>query len=137
MNKKKPFNNILLLALVIVIAALGYWYYDKQKPGDLDQFAQCLGDKGAKFYGAFWCPHCQAQKALFGKSKDKLPYVECSTSDSKGQTKECADKGIQSYPTWSFPIVSTTSTSTEEFISGEQTLQALSEKTGCVVPAVK
>ena len=36
-------------------------------PGKYDGFAQCLKDKGATFYGAFWCPHCKAQKALFFK----------------------------------------------------------------------
>ena len=24
-----------------------------------DTFAQCLSDAGTKFYGTFWCPHCQ------------------------------------------------------------------------------
>jgi thiol-disulfide isomerase/thioredoxin len=105
--------------------------YNKSQPGKLDTFAQCLGEKGAKFYGAFWCPHCQSQKALFGNSKDLLPYTECSTPDGNGQTQVCKDKGITSYPTWGFPMSSTTSTSTEEFLTGEQTLQKLADKTGC------
>jgi len=75
MKKNKQGKIILYVLGVVVIAALGYWYYDKQQPGQYDTFAQCLGEKGAKFYGAFWCPHCQAQKAIFGKSKEFLPYV--------------------------------------------------------------
>ena len=27
---------------------------------------QHLKQVGAKMYGAFWCPHCQEQKQLFG-----------------------------------------------------------------------
>jgi hypothetical protein len=30
------------------------------------EFAQCLSDKGAVFYGAFWCTHCKSQKQMFG-----------------------------------------------------------------------
>jgi len=49
---------ILLVAIVL---------YFMSKPGFYDEFAQCLTDKGVKMYGAYWCPHCQAQKALFEK----------------------------------------------------------------------
>ena len=67
----------------------------------VDDFAQCLTDAGAKFYGAFWCPHCQEQKKLFNES-DKLPYVECSLPNGEGQTPACAEEGIKVYPTWRF-----------------------------------
>lgn len=132
-NNKLSF--ILKAFAILAVFALGYWLYDSQQPGKYDNFATCLTEKGAKFYGAFWCPHCQAQKALFGKSNKFLPYIECSTPDTKGQTAICKEKGIQSYPTWSFPINSTTSTSTEEFLSGEKTFAQLAEKTGCEIPA--
>lgn len=128
-------KNILIVCAVVVVAALGYWYYQNNQPGKLDTFAQCLGEKGVRFYGAFWCPHCQAQKALFGNSKTKLPYIECSNPDGNSQTQVCVDKGIKSYPTWSFPMASTTSTSTEDFIPGEKTLKELSEKSGCALPS--
>lgn len=136
MNKKNPLKNILIVFGLVIVVSLGYWAFDKNQPGDLDTFVQCLEQKGAKFYGAFWCPHCQSQKALFGKSKDLLPYVECSTPDSKGQTQICIDKKIMSYPTWSVQVSTTTGTTTsmiEEFLPGEKTLQELSEKTGCEI----
>ncbi len=129
MKKNNSFKNILVVLGLIVVVSLGYWVYDKQKPGQLDIFAQCLGEKSAKFYGAFWCPHCQAQKALFGNSKDKLPYVECSTPDGQGQTEECKNKNITGYPTWEFAVGTST-----EMSSGEKTLKELSEKTGCQLP---
>lgn len=134
MKKNNQLTRILQVFIIIAVVSLGYWYFEGQQPGDYDKFAQCLSDKGAKFYGAFWCPHCQAQKALFGKSKTLLPYVECSTADSKGQTQICKDKNIVSYPTWSFPIVPVApATSTEEFVSGEQSLEELAAKTGCEI----
>src|SRR3989338_11160880 len=70
------------------------------EPGKYDAFATCLKDKGAVFYGAFWCPHCQTQKKLFGSSVKLLPYVECSTANGQGQTQACIDKKITGYPTW-------------------------------------
>lgn len=90
-----------------------------------DTFAQCLGDAGAKFYGAYWCPHCQAQKKLFQNST-KLPYVECSKPNGQAQTQICIDKKITGYPTWEFKDGSRA--------DGEQTFAQLSEKTGCAVP---
>jgi len=95
-------------------------------PGKYDTFATCLKDKGATFYGAFWCPHCQAEKKLFGSSVDLLPYVECSTPDASGQTQVCIDKGIKSYPTWIFADGSE--------LNGEIPLQQLADKTSCVLP---
>src|SRR3989344_9224518 len=95
-------------------------------PGQYDAFTQCLKDKGAIFYGAFWCPHCQTQKKLFGSSVKLLPYVECSTPDGNGQTKECTDKNITGYPTWEF------SDSTR--LNGEIPLEQLAEKTSCELP---
>ena len=121
---------ILVVFGVCAAGAMAYWYQDMGKPGKYDEFATCLGEKGATFYGAFWCPHCQNQKGIFGKSKDKLPYVECSTPDSKGQTQVCTDKGISSYPTWEFQTASGT-----ELISGEKNLEELSARTGCVLPS--
>lgn len=92
-------------------------------PGKYDEFATCLKDKGAVFYGAFWCTHCQSQKKLFGVSQKLLPYVECSTADGQGQTKECRDNNIQSYPTWTFADGTT--------LNGEIPLSQLADKTSC------
>lgn len=65
-------------------------------------FAQCLSQKKLQFYGAFWCPHCQAQKAAFGDGEQYLPYIECSNTD-RSQNQKCIDGKIESYPTWVYP----------------------------------
>ena len=85
--------------------------------------AQCLKDKGAVFYGAFWCPHCKAQEALFEAAAPALPYVECATADGNAQTFVCQEKKITGYPTWKFADGSE--------LTGEQSFQTLAEKTGC------
>ena len=60
-----------------------------------------LKKTGVQFYGAYWCPRCQEQKALFESSAKRLPYVECS-SGGRGSplTPPCAKNEIRSYPTW-------------------------------------
>ncbi len=95
-------------------------------PGKYDEFAQCLKEKGATFYGAFWCSHCQAQKKMFGSSAKLLPYVECSTPNGSAQTQECTDKKITGYPTWQF--------SDGTRLTGEIPLSQLAEKTSCQLP---
>lgn len=94
--------------------------------GKLDGFAQCLNDKGAVFYGAFWCTHCQNQKKLFGPSAKLLPYVECSTPDGQSKLPRCTEKNIEGYPTWEFAEGSR--------LSGVLSLARLAEKTGCTLP---
>ena len=115
-----------VIILLLIVAGLGMAFFVKTGPGNLDSFTQCLKDKGVVFYGAFWCPHCQRTKAMFGSSAPLLPYVECSTPDGKGQTQACIDKKIQSYPTWVFPGGTV--------LTGERTLQELSSASGCSLP---
>ncbi len=97
-------NKIIIGIIAVAIIGLGVMFYkDSSTPGQYDGLAQCLKDKGAVFYGAFWCPHCQATKKLFGKSAKLLPYVECSTADGRSQLPICKDNAVESYPTWLFP----------------------------------
>lgn len=116
-----------LVIILLIVVGVASSFYVSAKPGKYDTFAQCLTDKGVIFYGAFWCPHCQATKRMFGSSARLLPYKECSTPDGKGQLQSCADAGVQSYPTWVFPDGSR--------LTGEQTLQTLAEKSTCALPA--
>jgi thiol-disulfide isomerase/thioredoxin len=97
MKKYKP----LIIGLVIFGSIVGLLAYQGSKPGKYDEFAGCIAESGAKMYAAFWCPHCQEQKAMFGRSANKLPYVECSQPDRK-QNQICEDNNITSYPTWIF-----------------------------------
>jgi uncharacterized membrane protein len=88
----------------------------------LQSLAIHLADKGVKFYGAYWCPRCQQQKAVFEASAKRLPYVECS-SGGRGSalTKACAAEKVKSYPTW---IIG------ERRLTGLQTPRSLAAATG-------
>lgn len=127
-NQKIFFGIIGILILGVIATVLVRGPATPAGPGKLDGFAQCLEEKGAVFYGAFWCPHCQAQKKLFGSSAKLLPYVECSTADGAGQMQICKDNDVSGYPTWVFADGSR--------LGGEVTLEKLAEKTTCVLPTI-
>ncbi len=116
----------LIAFFAVAILAVSYLLAKDNQPGKLDDFARCLKDKGAVFYGAFWCPHCQNEKGFFGNSARLLPYVECSTPDGNSQLLSCTEKKISGYPTWEFADGSRE--------TGEVSLQKLAEKTGCELP---
>lgn len=112
---------------LLVLAGVIWLVLTPGKPSKYDDFAKCIKNAGVTFYGAFWCPHCQTQKARFGKSVQYLPYIECSTPDGQGQNKLCNDAGIKTYPTWQFG----TTTNRKE---GELELTELASTTNCVLP---
>lgn len=63
--------------------------------------ADHLKRQGVLFYGAWWCSHCQHQKALFGSpAQERLPYVECDKDDSGRQ--RCNAAQVRAYPTWDY-----------------------------------
>ncbi len=112
--------------ILLLIGGIVWLIRTPGRPGKLDSFASCIKDSGALFYGAFWCPHCQNQKALFSSSAKLLPYIECSTPDGKGQIAVCTEAGIEGYPTWKFPDGT--------IKTGEVSLEDLSELTNCPLP---
>jgi thiol-disulfide isomerase/thioredoxin len=113
------------IILAVIVLAFGSSLFLQAQPGAHDQLAQCIKKQGVVFYGAFWCPHCQRTKALFGTSAKYLPYVECSTPDGKNQTQICIDKKINSYPTWVRPDGAT--------MGGEHPLSEWAAFSGCTL----
>ena len=125
---------IILIACLFVLQKIVTTTYNKQ-PSILDTFADCLKTTGAKFYGHYQCSHCKSQKALFGTASDSLPYVECGIlgkSLGDGQAKACENLDIpglpriEGYPTWVF--------ADKTFVTGEQSVASLAEKTSCPIP---
>src|ERR1041385_8352379 len=70
----------IAIALAVLAVAWGAYYllYYRKPVSTLDSFAQCVSAKGARMYGAWWCPHCADQKELFGFAFQYVNYVECS-----------------------------------------------------------
>ncbi len=131
MNKK----IIISVSGFIMIVIIGMFLLNKSEKTptvedmNLDEFAKCITDSGAKFYGAVWCPHCQNQKNEFGSSVEFIPYIECATEDRGRQAKECQDAEIESYPTWDFPD--------GKRVLGEIDFKTIAEHTGCSAPEEK
>lgn len=118
---------VIGVIVILVIAGIGissYTGYVAEQPGNYDILAQCLTDKGAVLYGAYWCHNCETQKQLFGSSFEHIDYVECAVGDPEGkaQSELCLEKGIRAYPTW---IID------GREIVGVQSLEKLSDITGC------
>jgi hypothetical protein len=125
-QKKIFFSIIILLVFGMILTFMIEGNSGPKTPGKYDEFATCIKDKGAVFYGAFWCNHCDDQKKLFGSSAKLIPYVECSTANGRGQMQICKENNIEGYPTWTFTDGS--------FLSGKLPLATLSEKTSCPLP---
>ena len=84
--------------------------------------AQHLQKVGAKMYGAFTCPHCQAQKELFGKEAARqFNYIECHPEGKNAQPDLCQTAKIESFPTWEIK---------GQFYQGEQSLEKLAQSSG-------
>ena len=112
---------VIIMVIVIVVG----WFVFSAGTGTneviaLDGFAQCLTDKGFKMYGAYWCPHCQNEKAKFGESFQYIDYVECTK-----EPKQCTDAQVKGYPTWTGPD--------NLRLEGEQGVERLSEISGCTL----
>ncbi len=110
----------LIIAGAVIVSTKGG---ARGEPSPNETLARCLTDTGTKFYGAFWCSHCQRQKALFGSAVHLLPYIECSLPDGSGVTEVCRAAGIEGYPTWVFPDGSR--------LSGEAAIETLAARSGC------
>jgi hypothetical protein len=127
MERKGLWLTLGMLALVLVpIIVYSLLVAGPAASSKYDQLAQCLTDKGAKMYGAYWCTHCASQKRLFGKSFSKIKYIECSLPGGQEQTEECTQAGIKGYPTWEFGDASR--------VDGQMSLEALAQKTQCSLP---
>ena len=104
-KQKRPRLRGLLAGVVVVVvmhvSTAGVGFFEEEADPRLVILAKQLESNGAKFYGASWCEHCQAQKRLFGSAAIHLPYVECAPNGPQSaRTTECLLKEINNYPTW-------------------------------------
>lgn len=117
-------ETALCLAALIALLGGGPAAAGPKRQPNLAQLARCIADRGARFYGAHWCPYCRKQKEYFDGFAYLLPYVECYDGPkSNGMNARCRRAGIQSFPTWVLPNGSVA--------RGIQTPRALAADTGC------
>ena len=95
-------------------------------PEQLTGLANCLTEKGVRFFGTAECPACTRQKELFGPATDFLPYTECSPNIATEQELTmCEEAGVRSVPDWRFPG--------QEPITGVQSIERIVELSGCQI----
>lgn len=125
-NKNHPVkkdNTMYIIAgvLIIIIGIIAFAATRPSKvnaePGELDEFAQCLTEQGAIFYGTEWCGFCQRQKEDFGPSMQYINFIDCDQNRNL-----CQSEGITGYPTWKI---------NGQLYPGMQQLNRLSDITGC------
>ena len=100
-----PVPRLLALAgataVVTVVAALGVFAVS---PAGATAYqialARHLTATKAVMYGAYWCPHCQEQKDLFGGASSMVPYIECDPKGTGARPDLCERAAITSFPTW-------------------------------------
>lgn len=98
---------------------------EKSKPVREGDFGKCLADAGAVLYGVDWpsATDVVEQIELLGEAADQVTYVDCDPDN--GQVP-AACEGMSAYPTW---IIG--SGDDAQVLTGKQSLNALSQKTGC------
>ena len=123
-------SHKIIIGIVVIGVIFGFFFRGNitgsstsEASGEYDSFAKCLTDSGMKMYGAYWCPHCNDQKEMFGDSWKNINYIECSLPGGNGQTKICIQEGIRAYPTWELPD--------GVRIEGGLSFSQLSEYSGC------
>ena len=95
----KKSTKIIALIIILVLAVIFFTRNKDVEAGEYDNFAKCMTDTGAVFYGSFQCTHCTTQKNLFGNSMQYVNYVECGPLGGP-QTLTCQQAGVKSYPSW-------------------------------------
>ena len=85
----------------------------------IDTFAKCLASKDVVVYGAYWCPHCQNQKKLFG---ERVPICAVCRSILRKR---------QNAPQRALMDIRLGYSRNGSRIAGEMSFQELSDKTVC------
>jgi len=99
--------------------------YSEEDLEKLKTFSSCLAEKGLIIYGANWCGWTKklAIDTLGGFDIAGDVYVECTEEEEL-----CSQEDVTGYPTVKL---------NGESYSGERTLEALGEATGCNVPELE
>ena len=108
-----------IFATLLVFAGCG----GPAAPGQYAEVAKCLNQKGVIMYGAYWCPHCSAQKKQFGDDFQFVHYQECDAKGVNGDKSVCLSAGVTSYPTWILPG--------QGSLVGEQQVRDLAKLANC------
>lgn len=137
-KKKQNSSIIVVIGAVLVIIVGGYLYFNSRGKensesadvdGEYDTFAQCLYDSGLRMYGSIKCSFCARQRSLFENSFEYIREIECDPRVEGNEAERCIGKDISHTPTWI--LEDEDGNDVFRFESGIQTLEKLSEVSGC------
>ena len=131
-EKNNPLNKKIFLILIGVFAVIlmGFLFLNNSDTNknstnnpnnsySLENFNQCLSDKGVVIYGSKWCPACSSLvETLGGYEKANPVYVECTIEQERCQ-KETKTNYV--------PEIQING----EVYEGSRSLNSLAEITGC------
>ena len=123
MTDQKTFIIAGIVTVFVIIGVILIWPSNGPQK-NYDKFAQCLSEKGAVEYGAYWCGHCKEQKEMFGSSFKFINYIECDPNGEAARPELCAAAEITGYPTW---IIN------GKRLEGVQKFETLAEATNCTL----
>jgi hypothetical protein len=112
-KKFKIYTTLAIVFSVLVLSVGSFAFINSTKPGDYDNFAKCLNEKGAIMYGASFCQYSHAQQGMFGRSFKFVNYQDFSKNPN-----------VKITPTWEI---------NGRLIERVQSFDKLSELTGCSV----
>lgn len=103
--------------------------YTDEQNAEIQEFAQCLADKGFEVFAADWCPHCEALMETFGGRENVAPFwVVCQ--DVNRQPTENADRCFNEEGVTGFPTLKLNS----QELNIARTFDAIASATGCPTP---
>jgi hypothetical protein len=112
--KKKDYNLIVTILIILAIGTLVFFLLNKDNPETTEEIAKCIGSK-AVLYTQLGCHACEIQEDLFGENYQYLNVIDCWYEREK-----CTD--ITATPTW---IIK------NKKYEGVQSIEKLKELTGC------
>lgn len=134
-TKEKLFRLQTIITIIILgLIVTGIVYITQTRnlsTKNYDEFAQCLMDKDATFYGAFWCSNCARQKKEFGNSFRFIEEIECDPRGENPQTERCIQRDISKTPTW---IMEQNGIEVKRLPGGYQSFETLAEFFNCQLP---
>ena len=116
-------TKILIVVGIIIVVIIGVSLLSMNQeppgPGEYDDFARCLTEKGTIMYGTDRCHACTDQKEIFGSSFQHIKYVNCDVDPEL-----CDTEGVEAYPTWKYNT---------RIYGGKRDLNFLSSLTSCEI----
>lgn len=119
----------ILAAILAISGCSGQTQPAEKTPEDLkmEAWVSCLKESGMKMYGQYTCSVCERQRKVIGPAFELLGEIECHPRGENPQTQLCLEMDIEKTPTWMLERDG----EVIEKLAGFQTLETLSEVSGC------